>query len=76
MNTETQKTLPKNNHCPKCELLNQTLHWLETAQGFLCPGCAHNRQAEQQRLDAKFRKLPIIQESFDNRIIKNPKSSQ
>jgi hypothetical protein len=62
--------------CPKCQEPNTTLHWLETAQGFLCPGCATNRQTEQQRLDAKFRKLPIIQESFDNRIIKNPKSSQ
>jgi hypothetical protein len=75
MNTETQKTPPKNNHCPQCELLNQTLHWIETAQGFACPGCAHNRVKEQQRLDAQFNRLNIHQESFDNRIIKAQKQS-
>ena len=73
MNTETQKNLPQNNLCLKCLVPNETLHWIEQKQMFVCPGCAHNRQAEQQRLDVKFRKLNIHQESFDNRIIKSPK---
>ena len=61
--------------CLKCLQPNETLHWIEKNQLFVCPGCAHNRQAEQQRLDAKFNRLNIHQESFDNRIIKAQKQS-
>lgn len=73
MTTETQKILPKNNYCPQCQQPNHTLHWHEIAKGFVCPGCATNRQAEQQKLDAKFKQLNIHQETFDNRIIKAQK---
>lgn len=62
--------------CLKCLQPNETLHWIEKNHMFLCPGCATDRLAEQQKLDAKFRRLNIHEESFDNRIIKSPKSKQ
>jgi protein-arginine kinase activator protein McsA len=40
--------------CTKCELENTTLHWMETATGFVCIGCATGRRTEQARLDKKF----------------------
>lgn len=64
------------NICLKCLQPNETLHWIEQDHLFVCPGCATDRLTEQQRLNAKFRSLNIHQESFDNRIIKTPKSKQ
>jgi len=72
MNTETQS---KNKVCPKCDLPNDTLHWQLLCSRWVCVACATNRQAEQQRLDAKFNRLNIHQESFDKRIIKTQKQS-
>jgi hypothetical protein len=45
--------------CAKCELENSTLHWMETATGFVCIGCATGRRAEQVKLDKKFEDLNI-----------------
>lgn len=54
---------------------NDTLHWQMLCSRWVCLACATNRQAEQQKLDAQFRRLNIHQESFDNRIIKAQKQS-
>ena len=48
-----------NTICERCALPNHTLHWHETAQGFVCVGCYYDRRAEQTKIQLKYPKTPI-----------------